>query len=102
MAHYVRLPSVADPHNDAIPRTVLGGRNTGIQNDEPAPQIEDAFVLEFEDRRDGPRESSDLSSGFGVCLVSVFVIVRYGLSGIPRDWRTGLALCYQCVTIKMA
>lgn len=73
-----------------------------IQDDEPAPQIGDAFVLELVDRRDGPGESSDLSSGFGVCLVSVFVIVRYGLSGIPRDWRTGLALCYQCVTIKMA
>ena len=65
-------------------------------------QIQDAFVLEFVDRRDGPHESSDLSSGFGVCLVSVFVIVRHGLSRIPRDWRTDLDLYYQRAAIKMA
>jgi len=37
---------------------------------EPAPQIGDAFVLELVDRRDGPGESSDLSSD----LVSVWCL----------------------------
>lgn len=48
-----------------------------IHDDESGTQIEDPFVLEFLDRRDGPAESSGISSRiwclFGVCFCDLIV-----------------------------